>query len=105
MKTIYKCDVCGREFGSSWVCRSHEASHFSGVERMKYDLIHDQEEDICDYCDHSYYVYGCEQDCKFKDCCFKNDYKHFRPVEPFCNKRASGYLTYKQIMEEFNNEK
>ncbi len=92
MTTKYVCDVCGREFGSPWVCRSHEASHFSGIERVKYDLVHDPEEDLCDYCDHSYYVYGCEQDCKFKDCAYNNNYQHFKPVEPFCNKRRNGVV-------------
>ena len=90
MTTIYKCDVCGREFESSLVCRSHEASHFTGVERQKYDLIHDHEADICDYCKHSYYVYGCEQDCDHKDCSMRNEYKDFVPAEPFHNKRAHG---------------
>ena len=90
MKIKYECDVCGREFGSSWVCRSHEASHFFGVERIKYDLCHNQEEDICDYCEHSYYVYGCEQSCQFKNCSVGNDYKDFKPVEPLHNKRAHG---------------
>jgi hypothetical protein len=90
MTTKYVCDVCGREFGSPWVCRSHEASHFTGIERVKYDLIHDPEEDLCDYCDNSYYVYGCEQDCKFKGCSYNNNYIYFKPVEPFCNKRKHG---------------
>lgn len=90
MQTIYKCDVCGREFGSAWICRSHEASHFPDVERVKYELVHDKKEDICDYCDHSYYVYGCEQNCQFSTCSMTNNYKDFNPVEPFCNKRARG---------------
>lgn len=90
MKTVYKCDICGKEFDSSHECRSHEANHFSGVEKLKYDLIHNQEEIICDYCEHSYYVYGCERDCEYKECSRFSNYKDFKPVEPFHNKRACG---------------
>lgn len=89
MKTIYKCDVCGREFGSAFLCRSHEASHFDGVEKIKYDLYSESKE-LCDYCDNSYYVYGCEQDCKYHNCNYDNNHKDFVPVEPFHNKRAHG---------------
>lgn len=89
MTTKYICDVCGKEFGSSWVCRSHEAQHFSGVERIKYELDWKQEE-LCDYCANSYYVYGCEQDCKFNDCNYDNNHKDFIPVKPIHNKRECG---------------
>lgn len=90
MKIKYECEVCGELFGSSRRCRMHEASHFSEVEKIKYELIHAQEEDICNYCANSYYVYGCEQDCEYDDCGFRNNYKDFIPTEPFHNKRAHG---------------
>ena len=48
MKIKYECEVCGELFDSSRRCRVHEASHFSGAEKIKYELIHTQEEDICD---------------------------------------------------------
>ena len=90
MKIKYECEVCGELFDSLRRCRVHEASHFSGAEKIKYELIHTQEEDICDYCDNSYYVYGCEQDCEYDDCGFRNNYKDFIPIEPFHNKRTHG---------------
>ena len=52
--------------------------------------MYSSEECICDYCDHSFYVYGCEQDCSYEDCRFSNNYKDFIPVEPFHNKRNNG---------------
>ena len=90
MTNIYRCDICGAEFPSSYSCRMHEASHLTGEEEIKYMLIHSQEEYLCDYCDNSFYVYGCEEDCNFKDCAVKNNYKYFKPVEPLHNKRTSG---------------
>jgi len=84
MKTIYKCDICEREFGSSYLCQSHEASHFDGVERIKYEL-HIRGKEPCDYCANSYYVYGCEQDCEYPDCNCDNNHKDFVP-----NKKAHG---------------
>lgn len=89
MRTIYKCDVCGKEFGSAVLCMHHEAAHFDGVERIKYELSA-QGEEVCDYCKNSYYVYGCEQDCNYNDCAYCNNHKDFVPVEPFHNKRAHG---------------
>lgn len=81
MRIKYECEFCGELFESSRRCRVHEASHFSGVEKIKYELIHCNEECICDYCANCYYVYGCERDCKFKDCNYSNGFKDFKLKE------------------------
>ena len=91
MKIKYECNVCGQQFDSPTECEAHEHTH-SGLDynlMIKTSLLIKQE-DICDYCANSYYVYGCEQDCKNDDCGFKNNYKDFIPTEPFHNKRAHG---------------
>lgn len=91
MKIKYECNVCGQQFDSPTECEAHEHTH-SGLDYnlvIKTSLLIKQE-DICDYCDNSYYVYGCEQDCEYDDCGFKNNYKDFIPTEPFHNKRAHG---------------
>ena len=90
MTTIYKCDICGKEFKSEFTCRHHESQHLDGIERVKYDLINAARVDICDYCKNSYYVYGCERDCEYKKCSYKNNYENFIPVEPLHNKRITG---------------
>lgn len=89
MTTIYRCDKCGKEFDTSLACTAHEMSHSGEYTNLKYYLLNTIN-DICDYCKHSYYVYGCEQDCQYKDCNWNNHYKDFIPVEPLHNKRASG---------------
>ena len=86
MTTIYRCDFCGEEFTNSRTCARHELSHFEGIEKIKYDLIHAQEEWICDYCENSYYVYGCEQDCQYKYCNASNNYVDFTPTNPLRRK-------------------
>ena len=67
MTTIYKCDTCGLEFKSLKECRMCEVSHMAPVDRIKYMIVLNGGE-VCDYCDTSFYVYGCEQDCEHKDC-------------------------------------
>ena len=91
MKIKYECNVCGQQFDSPEECYAHEGTHFGLDENLviKTALLIKQE-DICDYCGNSYYVYGCEQDCEHKECSFINNYKDFIPVIPLHNKRAHG---------------
>lgn len=35
--------------------------------RRIYNLIESRNADPCDYCKHAYYVYGCEQECKYRN--------------------------------------
>ena len=89
MTTIYKCDTCGQEFKSSKECRMCEASHMAPADRIKYMVMLNCGS-VCDYCDKSYYVYGCERDCEHKDCRYSNKYKDFVPTKPLHDKSISG---------------
>lgn len=89
MTTIYKCDTCGREFKSPKECRMCEVSHMAPVDRIKCMIMLNGGY-VCDYCDCSYYVYGCERDCEHKDCRHSNAYKDFVPTEPLHDKSISG---------------
>lgn len=89
MTTIYRCDCCKKDFRSLKECRLHEASHMSSTERTKY-LIMLECMDVCDFCEYSYYVYGCERDCVHNNCNRNNNYSDFVPVNPFHNKKISG---------------
>lgn len=90
MKTIYKCEFCGQEFENKPLCIDHESSHLKGIDKIKYNIKYKQNKDICSFCDKSYYVYGCEQDCSEKNCSWTNNYKDFIPVEPLHDKSESG---------------
>ena len=80
MKIRYECDYCHQQFDNEMVCRYHEIEHLNNVDRLKYDIQYIMCEDICQYCAHAYYVYGCELNCPCKNCCDANNYKDFVPV-------------------------
>lgn len=89
MKTVYKCEVCGKEFLSGKECEAHEVSHGTLNVDVIVELLR-LEQDPCDYCGHSYYVYGCEMDCPDKNCRSSVLYPGFMPVHPLHNKRTTG---------------
>ena len=86
---IYKCDYCKKEYDNFNDCVACEMTHMTELEKLK-TQIHLNEEFLCDYCDHSYYVYGCELNCSCKECHGDNGFKDFKPVEPFHNKSMNG---------------
>lgn len=90
MTKTYNCDYCRRIFGDETECRLHEMGHLDKNGQIKYDIIHIQKKDVCDFCEHSYYVYGCERDCGIKDCGYENCFKHFVPCEPLHDKSRNG---------------
>ena len=90
MKIKYECEFCGTLYDSSRECMDHEREHLSDKDKIVYDIHVLIREDVCDYCTESYYVYGCEKDCKHKDCSPINYFKYFNPVEPLHNKRSNG---------------
>lgn len=89
MTTIYKCATCGRKFKSSKECRICEVAYATLVDKIKY-VIMPNRESVCDYCNNSYYVYGCEKDCEHRDCGHSNSYKDFVPTKPLHDKSIAG---------------
>lgn len=87
----YQCSICKKIFynlNEAQVCElSHENNEIDKLKkRMYFSGV-----DICNYCDYSYYVYGCERDCNhYANCNKKNNYKNFKPVEPFHDKSKKG---------------
>lgn len=96
MTTVYKCDFCGKEFKTKRECEICEISHVSYKDAVKI-MIMSYDRDPCDYCDHSYYVYdierNCKRDCKCKECQRDNNYRDFIPTEPLQDKSRYGYNT------------
>lgn len=89
MKLIYKCEYCGQEFYDSKPCFIHECSHIENENEQLLKIILREGEEPCDYCENSYYVYGCEKECGCKLPC---DYRYnqFVSVEPLHNKAHNG---------------
>ena len=71
MKIVYECEYCGQQFYDKQTCINHEKL-----------CVNFRTGNMCDYCDHAYYVYGCEFDCKYRnDCNILNRYKNFKRRE------------------------
>ena len=79
MKIIYQCEFCNKQFDNANICKYHEMLHLSTIDKFKYYICNIEGQDLCKYCNHIYYVYGCEPDCKFKDCTAQNNYQNFNP--------------------------
>lgn len=88
----WKCCTCGKIYTDIKKAQVCELSHMDlENDKIKYYINNILVgENVCDYCKHSYYVYGCEQECDIKDCYFDKDYPKFEPVDPLHNKRKSG---------------
>lgn len=76
-KTYYLCSMCHTIFKNESEALMCEERHLSNnmkeegftheqVYRL-YNLIESRNADPCDYCKNAYYVYGCEQECSFRN--------------------------------------
>ena len=71
----FKCEYCGQVFNDTKTCLEHEISHYPCSEQKKKILAkcNYNGKTPCDYCDHAFYVYGCEFDCEYKTKCNRNE--------------------------------
>lgn len=88
MTILYRCDACGEEFIDKDACFIHELSHINISDERLVKIILYKGQEPCDYCEKSYYVYGCERDCGCKVPC--NNYDQFVTVEPLHDKSIAG---------------
>lgn len=79
MKFIYECEYCKKQFTDRDACVVHECGHLHGVEAIKYYITNILHKCPCKYCNHVYYVYGCEEDCRYPYCTYSNNYENFTP--------------------------
>ena len=81
MKTKYECNFCGKQFDDKDTCFAHELEHITNdTDKQKY-ILQAEGLDICKYCKHRYYVYGCRPECEYRDCNSDNNYKDFEGVD------------------------
>ena len=90
MQIKYVGDCGGNDVATEEKCRQCEMSHLTDIEKLKYDIKYNQHKDLCDFCDHSFYVYGIERDCKNYYKCLNRNFANFSPVIPFHDKSISG---------------
>ena len=88
MTVIYRCDFCKKEFKNLEECRQHEQYAHNNC-AIKETLVAANK--VCDYCNNSYYVYGCERACQFETKCNRsNKYFYFQLVDPYHDKSIAG---------------
>ena len=83
MTQLWKCDICGKTFLKKEDCEFHEIAHDDCDLETRIRLkCKNKKLDLCDYCDHVYYVYGCEKDCEVRNkCTYARNYPYFKPSE------------------------
>lgn len=82
----YKCDFCDKQFETLELCNEHEID------------VHK-----CPYCEHGYYVYGCEFKCEL----LNNECEcSFTPNKNFIlGKLRKLYQERDRYIEQYNNDK
>lgn len=78
MKIIYECEYCKEQFNDASTCMAHEILHMCSNDKAKYYIQNVLGKDLCSYCEHAYYVYGCELSCNHNDCNQNNNYQYFK---------------------------
>ena len=75
-RVTYECAFCNSTYTNYETAVSCENEHlkmfapndFYPLDYIKiYNMIESRGADPCDYCKHVYYVYGCEQECRFRN--------------------------------------
>lgn len=88
MTVIYRCDFCKKEFKDLEKYKQH-AFNAHNNRAIKETLMAANK--VCDYCNNSYYVYGCERACQFETKCNRsNNYFYFQLVDPYHDKSIAG---------------
>lgn len=75
-RVTYECAFCNSTYTNYEAAISCENEHlkmlapnnFYPLDHIKiYNMIESRSAEPCDYCKHAYYVYGCEQECKYRN--------------------------------------
>lgn len=85
MNIKYECEICHSIFSDKQQCMEHEITHVLPNSKEKWILIGRQlnkPELVCEHCEYSYYVYGCEFDCQyyFKKCNARLNWPYWKPA-------------------------
>ena len=77
-----------------WDSYKKESKEFKNLEKYKQHAFKETlvaANKVCDYCNNSYYVYGCERACQFETKCNRsNKYFYFQLVDLYHDKSIAG---------------
>lgn len=107
----YACTCCDTVYEreiDAIICEEHhlldgEEDKYSRYDLLRiFNLIESRNVDPCDYCENAYYVYGCEQECSFRNNgeCFSCGLNRGKKFEPKVKNIVEKFVTYKKEKEE-----
>lgn len=78
MKVVYYCEKCEHPFNNKDACLQHELQCVKNYPEEKAKALVEAQNSrdflyMCNHCNHAYYVYGCELDCKYNRSCNRRD--------------------------------
>ena len=106
-QVTYECVFCNSTYTNYEAAVSCENEHlkmfapndFYPLDHIKiYNMIESRNADPCDYCKNAYYVYGCEQECSFRNSgkCFSCGPDRGKKFEPKVEDIVKKFVTYKE---------
>lgn len=106
-QVTYECVFCNSTYTNYETAVSCENEHlkmfapnnFYPLDYIKiYNMIESRNADPCDYCKNVYYVYGCEQECSFRNNgkCFSCGPDRGKKFEPKVEDIVKKFVTHKK---------
>lgn len=114
-RVTYECAFCNSTYTNYETAVSCENEHlkmfapnnFYPLDNIKiYNMIESRNADPCDYCKNAYYVYGCEQECSFRNSgkCFSCGPDRGKKFEPKVEDIVKKFVTHKEEHKKGNSD-
>ena len=114
-QVTYECVFCNSTYTNYETAVSCENKHlemfapnnFYPLDYIKiYNMIESRNADPCDYCKNAYYVYGCEQECSFRNSgkCFSCGPDRGKKFEPKAEDIVKKFVVHKEKERKISND-
>ena len=114
-QVTYECVFCNSTYTNYETAVSCENEHlemfapnnFYPLDYIKiYNMIESRNADPCDYCKNAYYVYGCEQECFFRNSgkCFSCGPDRGKKFEPKVEDIVKKFVVHKEKERKISND-
>ena len=114
-QVTYECVFCNSTYTNYETAVSCENEHlemfapnnFYPLDYIKiYNMIESRNADPCDYCKNAYYVYGCEQECSFRNSgkCFSCGLDRGKKFEPKVEDIVKKFVVHKEKERKISND-
>ena len=114
-QVTYECVFCNSTYTNYETAVSCENEHlemfapnnFYPLDYIKiYNMIESRNAEPCDYCKNAYYVYGCEQECSFRNSgkCFSCGPDRGKKFEPKVEDIVKKFVVHKEKERKISND-